>query len=142
MIRFAFIAFLLATAGLADTVVAVRTIPAQSIITPDDIALRDLDAGVGESDPKLFIGMEARVALYAGRPIQVSDVGFPAIVERNQIVPLIFDAGGLMIRTEGRALGRAGVGEILRVMNIASRNTVTATVGEDGAAYVSPRVGG
>ena len=33
-------------------------------------------------------------------------------------------------------------GEIVRVMNIASRNTVTATVGEDGAAYVSPRVGG
>ncbi|WP_373487298.1 flagella basal body P-ring formation protein FlgA, partial [Blastomonas sp.] len=39
--------------------------------------------------------------------------------------------------TDGRALGRAGVGDVIRVMNLTSRTTVTAQIGADGAAYVS-----
>ena len=135
MIRFLLILFL-AGPATAETVVAARTIQAQTIIAASDLALQQTTLPGGESDPALFIGMEARVALYAGRPIRVSDVGFPAIVDRNQLIPLVYDANGLVIRTEGRALGRAGVGEIIRVMNMASRNTVSARIGSDGAAYV------
>lgn len=120
----------------ADTVVAARTIQAQTIIAESDLALQPGDNPAGESDPALFIGMEARVALYAGRPIRVADVGFPAIVDRNQLVPLVYENNGLVIRTEGRALGRAGVGETVRVMNMSSRNTVSARIGKDGSAYV------
>jgi len=127
---------LLAGPAAAETVVAARTIQAQTIIVASDLVIQSGTLAGGESDPKLFIGMEARVALYAGRPIRASDVGFPAIVDRNQLIPLVYDANGLIIRTEGRALGRAGVGEVIRVMNMASRNTVSARVGPDGAAYV------
>ena len=38
---------------------------------------------------------------------------------------------------EGRALDRAGPGDVIRVMNLSSRTTVSARVGLDGAAYVS-----
>ena len=127
----------LAGAAQADVLVAARTIPAQSLIGADDLALRDVNVPDGTDDPQLLIGMEARVALYAGRPVRPADVGFPAIVDRNQIVPLIYATGGLYIATEGRALGRAGVGEMIRVMNLGSRATVSAWIGEDGAAYVS-----
>jgi len=65
-------------------------------------------------------------------------VGLPAIVERNQIVVIIYTAGGIHITTEGRALERAGPGDLIRVMNLSSRNTITARIGIDGAAYVSP----
>lgn len=122
---------------VAETVVASRTLPAQTIITPDDITMRNDAGGSGESDPLLFIGMEARVALYAGRPIKIGDVGLPAIVERNQIIPLIFERDGLRITTEGRSLGRAGPGEIIRVLNLTSRSTVSAKIAADGVAYVS-----
>jgi len=81
--------------------------------------------------------MEARVALYAGRPIRQGDVGPPAVVDRNQIIPLVYMRSGVMISTEGRALDRAGPGDLIRVMNLSSRSTVTARVGSDGAAYVS-----
>ena len=135
MIRF-LIFLIFASPATAETVVAARTIQAQTIIAPSDLAMQATTLPGGESDPELFIGMEARVALYAGRPIRVSDIGFPAIVDRNQLIPLVYDANGLVIRTEGRALGRAGVGEIIRVMNMTSRNTVSARIGSDGAAYV------
>lgn len=135
MIRVLLLLMLASTAS-AETVVAARTIQAQSIIAAGDLVIQQATLPGGESDPALFIGMEARVALYAGRPIRVADVGFPAIVDRNQLIPLVYDANGLVIRTEGRALGRAGVGEIIRVMNMTSRNTVSARIGSDGAAYV------
>jgi len=128
---------LLAFPASAETIVAARTIPAQTLIARDDLLIRDLTVTGGESDPLLFVGMESRVALYAGRPIRVGDVGFPAVVERNQIIPLIFNQNGLTIATEGRSLARAGPGDVIRVMNLASRSTVSATIGANGTAYVS-----
>jgi flagella basal body P-ring formation protein FlgA len=132
-----FILWLMACPAMAETVIAARTIPPQTVITAADLLLQDTASVGGESDPALFIGMETRVALYAGRPVHVADVGFPAIVDRNQLIPLVYSNQGLVIRTEGRALGRAGIGETIRVMNMASRTTVSARIGDDGAAYVS-----
>lgn len=137
MIRKTLIIALCAGPVSADTVVAARTIPAQTLIGPDDLLLQPTNVPGGTDDPLLLIGMEARTALYAGRPVLPADVGFPAIVDRNEIVPIIYDIGGLTISTDGRALGRGGVGEIIRVMNLTSRVTVTAQIGKDGAAYVS-----
>ena len=44
--------------------------------------------------------------------------------------------GPLRIVTEGRALDRAAAGEPVRVMNLASRQTVTGTVAPDGSIEV------
>ncbi|MGI1662055.1 flagellar basal body P-ring formation chaperone FlgA [Palleronia sp. KMU-117] len=129
-----------APAAAAETVLAARTIRAQALIGPEDITIVDavvpgmLQAG----DP--IIGMEARVVLYAGRPIRPADIGPPAIVDRNGIVVLVYRQGGLSIETEGRALGRGGVGDRLRVMNLSSRTTVTGEVREDGTVLVGGAV--
>ncbi len=137
MIRIAVILCVLASPTTADTVVAARTIPAQTMIMPEDVMINNRSIPGGVEDPSQIIGMEARVALYAGRPIRQGDVGFPAVVERNQIIPLHYQRNGLVISTEGRALGRAGPGDTIRVMNISSRSTVTARIGADGAGYVA-----
>ncbi len=137
MMRF-FILFVLAVPAQAETLVAARTIPAQTIIEMADLLARDMEVPGTISDPLLLVGMETRVALYAGRPIRLGDVGQPAIVERNQIVSLMYDAGGITVSTDGRSLERAGPGERVRVMNLSSRTTVTARIGPDGVAYVSP----
>ena len=135
MIRY-LLPLLLATSAQAEMLVAARTIPATSLILADDLLRRDGTAVGALDDPSLVVGMEARVALYPGRPIRAGDVGPPAVVERNQIILLVFSAGTLTITTEGRALDRAGPGDAIRVMNLASRNTVTATIAEDGTAHV------
>ncbi|MBU2359040.1 MAG: flagellar basal body P-ring formation protein FlgA [Alphaproteobacteria bacterium] len=137
MIRLTVLAAVIACPAAADTIVAARTIPAQTLIGPDDLLVQPTDVPGGTDDPLLLIGMEALTALYAGRPVMPADVGFPAIVDRNQIIPIIYDVGGLTITTEGRALGRGGVGEIIRVMNLTSKATVTAQIRADGAAHVS-----
>lgn len=131
------LALLGAQPALAQTLVPARTIPAQGLIAPEDVMLSGAAVPGALSDPAQAVGLEARVALYPGRPIRPGDVGPPALVERNQVVALLFQSGALTISVEGRALDRAGAGEVIRVMNLASRSTVTARVGADGAAYVS-----
>ncbi|MCZ7674946.1 MAG: flagellar basal body P-ring formation chaperone FlgA [Roseovarius sp.] len=141
MLRLALATMVLAVppaAATADMIVAARTIRAQSVITEQDIAVTDGDAPGVATTPAELIGRETRVALYAGRPIRLGDVGAPALVERNQIVTLVFDHGGLFILAEGRSLSRAGAGERVRAMNLASRNTVPGIVGDDGRIHVSP----
>lgn len=137
MIRLFFVLLCCANIAGAEILVAARTIPAQTVLGPEDLMIRDIAAPGAISDPADVIGMEARVALFAGRPIRSADLGAPAVVERNQIIPLIFNASGLYIKTEGRALDRAGPGDVIRVMNLQSRNTVTAQIKEDGSAYVA-----
>lgn len=128
---------LLASPVAADILVAARTIPARTIIGPDDILTRDLNVVGGLSAPSMAIGQEARVALYAGRPIRAGDIGPPAVVERNQVITLVYQHGGITISTEGRALDRAGPGDVIRVMNLTSRTTVSARVDTSGIAFVT-----
>jgi flagella basal body P-ring formation protein FlgA len=133
----ALIATLLAPPATADTVLAARTIRAQSLIMPQDLVVKQVEVIGAISDPSEVIGQEARVALYAGRPIRIGDVGPPAVVERNQIIALIYEQSGVSIITEGRSLGRAGPGEQVRVMNLSSRITVSGQVLPDGRVIVS-----
>ena len=124
--------------ALADSLVATRVIQAQTELTADDVTMVAMDIPGAISDAAAAIGQEARVAIYPGRPIRAADLGRAAMVERNQIVPLAYVAGGLTILTEGRALSRGGAGEVIEVMNLASRNTVSAVIGVDGVARVGP----
>ena len=134
-------AMVTAAPAAADTPVAARTIRAQTVLAPSDLATVEGEVPGAIGDADAIVGQEARVALYAGRPIMPGDVGPPALVDRNQIVRMVHDAGGLTIVTEGRALGRGGVGDSLRVMNLASRTTVTGVVLPDGTVAVGSAPG-
>lgn len=131
------LALLMPVQALADTVVAARTLRAGTVLSGEDLAMiaEDVPGALSSLDDAL--GQEARVNLYSGRPIRAGEVGPPAVVERNQIVILIYDQNGLTIATDGRVLDRGGVGDRIRVMNLQSRSTVTGTVGEDGNVYVT-----
>lgn len=137
MIRLALLLILLGTPALAQSVTVTRPVRAGDTILADNLAFGEVEDADGFADPRDIIGMEARVNLYPGRPVLVRDVGMPTVVERNSIVPLLFQRGGLTISLEGRALGRAGEGEPVRVMNLSSRSTVTGIATASGAVVVN-----
>jgi flagella basal body P-ring formation protein FlgA len=122
--------------AFAESLVATRTIRAQSILGPDDMTLVAAAIPGAITAPQDALGLEARVSIYAGRPIRPSDLGPAAIIDRNQVVPLVFNTGGLSILTEGRAMERGGIGDIIRIMNLGSRATVTGRISEDGRVHV------
>ena len=127
----------------ADGFVAARTIPARTILTAADLAPAqaagtsvtgaELGAGAG---PSGLIGLEARVTIFAGRPIRPGDLVSPALVERNAPVRLLYRTAGLTIEAEGRAMARAVAGDTIRVLNTGSRVVVTGRVAVDGSVDV------
>ncbi|MEM6939022.1 MAG: flagellar basal body P-ring formation chaperone FlgA [Pseudomonadota bacterium] len=132
------LALLIGSTVWADTVVPTRTIRANAVISEKDVMLRaglDVTSGLRMED---VLGQEARVVLYPGRPIRADDIGPPAVVQRNQTVRVHFNANGVQISTEGRALERGGVGDLVRVMNLSSRATLFGQVRGDGSIQVNP----
>lgn len=131
-----FVAFIAAGAVLAQSVTPLRPIRSQSVIGPGDVTLAEENVPGAFAEIAAVVGREARVTLYPGRPILSDQVGSPALVERNQIVRMHYASGPLAIVTDGRTLDRAGVGELVRVMNLTSRQIVTGAVAADGSVEV------
>jgi flagellar basal body P-ring formation protein FlgA len=131
----------LAHGVFADALVTTRVIKAGTIIQPDDLTVVKADIPGAISDLLTVAGQEARVTIYPGRPIRSDQLGPPAVVDRNQVVSLGYIVGGLSITTEGRALARGGVGDVIRVLNLSSRNTVLGQVMPDGSVRVGPPQG-
>jgi flagella basal body P-ring formation protein FlgA len=123
-------------AALAETVIAAATIRPGTVLGPEHLALSDASVPGALSRPDEALGLEARVVLYAGRPVRAADLGPPALVDRNQIVTLVYADAGLAIETTGRALDRAAAGEAVRALNLASRSTVTGIVDDRGRIRV------
>lgn len=136
MVRFILLFVLAAAPVAAESLIATRVVRAQTLLSTDDVTLVAAEIPGALANPAEVLGLEARVTLYPGRAIRAADIGPPALVERNQIVTLIYSAGGLGISTEGRALARGGLGDVIRVMNLSSRAVLAAQVAPDGSLHV------
>ena len=128
---------LLGPPAVAGSVTVLQPVRAGDVLDGDLLAFGTEEAADGFTDPRDLIGLEARVNLYPGRPVRTREVGAPTVVRRNAVVSLIFRRGGLTILSEGRALGRAGDGEAVRVMNLSSRSTVMGVATAAGAVLVN-----
>ena len=126
----------LASTALADALTATRVIRPMAVIGVGDLGIlpRDVPGALTSGDD--LVGLEARVTLYPGRPILPGQVGPRALVERNQPVTVVFRKHGLTIAADGRALSRGAEGDLVRVMNLASRTTVSGRVMDDGSVMV------
>jgi flagella basal body P-ring formation protein FlgA len=135
-VAFFSLAALIPAPSFSDTLVAATTIRGSQTIGPADVAIQPGVTPGALNSPEDAVGMEARVNLYPGRPIRATDLRPPAVIGRNDVVTLHYSDGGISIVTEGRALDRAAAGERLRVLNLASRTTVTAVATGPGRADV------
>jgi flagella basal body P-ring formation protein FlgA len=114
----------------------VRAIRAQTVLEAADLTESAEAVPGGVATIEAAAGREAKVTLYPGRPILASQIGPPAIVARNQIVRMVFLRGPLAIEADGRALDRGGAGDLVRVMNLGSKQIVTGAVAADGSVEV------
>lgn len=130
---------LLPAAAQAESLVALRTLPAQTVVTEADVTLVEaqIDGALTAVAPAL--GLQVKTTVYAGRPLRPENLGAPALIDRNQSVTLVYAAGGLIILAEGRALARGAEGEVVRAMNLASKATVSGRVDGQGRLVVGDR---
>jgi flagella basal body P-ring formation protein FlgA len=83
------------------------------------------------------VGREAARTLPAGMVVRPADVIAPRLVRRGESVSINIRSGGLVIATQGRALGSGGAGDHVRVVAVSTNRTLDGAVEGPGAVRVT-----
>lgn len=86
-------------------------VPARSLTDAEDVA-----------------GLAARTNLRPGRPLSRGDFERPQLIARGDQVTLVYEVGAMRLTTKGQAMASGAAGDLIDIMNIQSRRTVTGTV--------------
>ncbi|MFZ3007155.1 MAG: flagellar basal body P-ring formation chaperone FlgA, partial [Phenylobacterium sp.] len=70
--------------------------------------------------------------------VSVRDVSAPQVIKAGDAVTVIYQAGGVSLALEGKAMGAAGIGDTVSVQNTTSRKIIQATASGPGQAVVGP----
>ncbi|TQF76968.1 flagellar basal body P-ring formation protein FlgA [Elioraea sp. Yellowstone] len=122
--------------------VAVRRLVAGEPVGPGDVRMAQLppDRVPADAlrDPSALDGQVLRRSVPPGTPIGASDLGGRLLVVKDAPVTMVIELPGLAITAQGRALDNGGRGDVVQILNIASRAVVEATVIGPGRARVAP----
>jgi flagella basal body P-ring formation protein FlgA len=80
-----------------------------------------------------LLGKVARRTLLPGQLIPINAVKAPDVVKQGRPVPIVFEAGGLVISAIGIALQAGAPGDYITVQNPDSGITIKGIVGDDGS---------
>ncbi|MEM1386038.1 MAG: flagellar basal body P-ring formation chaperone FlgA [Pseudomonadota bacterium] len=122
--------------AFSDIVIAERNIPAWSVITASDLKMAPGDDPYAASDLIEVVGMQTNTVIFRDQPVLLRQISSPILVERNQIVVVIFERGALRIESAGRALTRGSLGDVVRFINVDSKKVVSGIVQSDGTISV------
>lgn len=120
---------------------AARRIPRGSLITPEDMVLRDEDvAGPLEAEAigslEEALGKKARRTIGAGQTVTQSMLEDPPLVKRGANVVILAENAVIRVSTLGKVLEDGRRGERIRVMNLRSGEELLATVMGPGSVRV------
>jgi flagella basal body P-ring formation protein FlgA len=74
------------------------------------------------------VGMQMRKQLHAGQPLRTADLAKPDLVQRDQNVTLIYESDGLYLTIRGKALDGGAEGDVVNVLNLQSKRTISGVV--------------
>ena len=83
-----------------------------------------------------LIGMTPRRVMLPGKLIKINELQAPLIVERGDIVTMIFNHGAMTLTSKGKALENGAKGDLVRVANSSSSRTVEALVNAEREVIV------
>ena len=89
------------------------------------------------------VGMQMRRQLRAGQALRTSDLAKPDLVQRDDNVTLIYQSAGLYLTIRGKALDNGAEGDVVSVLNLQSKRTISGVVigrGQVAIAVATPRL--
>jgi flagella basal body P-ring formation protein FlgA len=125
----------------AEVLAFARDFRAGETIQPEDLVWTAAPAFVpadAPRDPRAVIGQAPRRPMRAGAPVALGDLSTPLAIRKDDVVQVIYSAGGIRLVLEARALGSASVGESIDVVNPVSKKTIQATASGPDQAVVGP----
>ncbi len=89
------------------------------------------------------VGMQVRRSIRSGQALKTADLAKPDLVTRDQSVTLVFQTPGLYLTMRGKSLDNGTEGDVVNVLNLQSKRTVTGTVigrGQVAIQVATPRL--
>lgn len=126
--------------ALTSVPILSRSLRSGDVISADDIQYVDMRtadvAAATVVDPERLIGQTPRRAIAAMKPVSANDIELPTVVKKGGTVTMTLSTGAIQLTAEGRALQDGSVGDVVRVINTSSNQTVEARVTGDRTVAV------
>ena len=129
-----------------EAAVLTRDVERSEVLKSSDvIAQRRPRAEVGSdaATRRLAVGMQMRKQLHAGQALRVSDLAKADLVQRDDNVILIYESTGLYLTIRGKAMEGGTEGDVVNVLNLQSKRTVSGVVigrGQVAITVATPRL--
>jgi len=114
-----------------EAAVLTRNVDRNEILRASDIAMErrpKAEIGTDNAMRDATIGLQVRRSLRAGQPLKTADLAKPELVTRDQSVMLTYESAGIYLTIRGKALENGTEGDVVSVLNLQSKRTVTGTV--------------
>ena len=127
-----------------EAAVLARSVERNDVLKSSDVMVErrpKAEVGADALSRDRAVGMQARRQLRAGQALKGADVSKPDLVQRDQGVTLIYETPGIHLTVLGKALDNGTEGDVVNVMNLQSKRTVSGVVVGRGrvAIVVAPR---
>jgi len=129
-----------------EAAVLARGVERNEIIKASDVVVErrpKAEVGNDAASRDAVVGMQARRQLRAGAAVRTADLAKPDLVSRDQSVTLTYQAVGLYLTVRGKALEAGTEGDVVNVLNLQSKRTVSGIVigrGQVAVAVAAPRL--
>ncbi len=130
-----------ADARRAQVLVWTRNLAAGEIVGPSDLQWSDTAIASADApgDPDLAIGQATRRPLRAGGAVEGRDLASPRVIKRDETISVAYQAEGVSLVLQARALADASYGDRIQVQNLQSKKVIEAVASGPGSAVVGPR---
>src|ERR1700759_1305517 len=114
-----------------EVAVLTRNVERAEILKSADVVVERrprAEVGSDAAGREHALGMQMRRQMRSGAPLRVADLVKPDLVQRDQAVTVIYQTAGLYLTTRGKAMDSGTEGDVVSVLNIQSKRTLTGTV--------------
>jgi flagella basal body P-ring formation protein FlgA len=123
-----------------EAAVLARNIDRNEVIKSSDVVVErrpKADVGTDAATRDRAVGMQSRRQIRAGQALKTADLAKPDLVTRDQTVTLIYESTGLYLTIRGKALEGGTEGDVVSVLNLQSKRTVSGVVIGRGQVSIS-----
>lgn len=126
--------------GNVEVLTYARSLSTGEMVQPEDLVWAKVAAAPADAprDADAVIGQAARRPLREGAAVSLRDVAQPQVIKTGDVVTVTFEADGISLSIQGKALANGAIGEPLLVQNPTSKKTLQAVVTGPGLAAIGP----
>lgn len=131
----------LAAKANVEVLTYARSLAAGDIVQPTDLIWGKVAAAPADapSDADQVIGLAAKRPLRAGAAVSTRDVSAPQVIKIGDIVTVTYEAEGIALALQGKAMSTAAQGDTVMIQNTSSKKVIQAMASGPGQALIGPQ---